>query len=130
MATSNIKAAFSCDIKTLWNIVTSLENYSWRSDLSKIEVLSRNQFVEYTKDGYSTTFTTTLWEPFQRWEFDMESNIMSGHWIGIFSQEDEKVTIDFTEYVSTNKILMKPFVKMYLKKQQATYVQDLEKALS
>ncbi|MBN1042832.1 polyketide cyclase, partial [Clostridium botulinum] len=35
MAVSNIKATFQCDIKKIWEIVTSLENYSWRSDLSK-----------------------------------------------------------------------------------------------
>ncbi|MBN1042823.1 polyketide cyclase, partial [Clostridium botulinum] len=35
MAVSNIKATFQCDIKKIWGIVTSLENYSWRSDLSK-----------------------------------------------------------------------------------------------
>lgn len=46
MATSNIKATFSCDLKKVWNIETSLENYSWRSDLSKIEVLSESKFVE------------------------------------------------------------------------------------
>lgn len=129
MATSNIKATFPCDIKKVWNIVTSLEDYSWRSDLSKIEVLSESKFVEYTKDGYETTFAITVMEPYQLWEFDMENDNMSGHWIGLFSQKGDKTTIDFTEDVTAKKILMKPFVGMYLKKQQAFYVRDLEKVL-
>ncbi|NFG24337.1 polyketide cyclase [Clostridium botulinum] len=129
MAVSNIKATFQCDIKKMWKIITSLENYSWRSDLSKIEILDKNKFLEYTKDGYITTFTVTATEPYQRWEFDMENSNMRGHWIGIFSYENGKTTIDFTEDVYVKKVIMKPFVGMYLKKQQATYVSDLKKAV-
>lgn len=59
MAVSNIKAEFDCDIHSVWDVVTSLENYSWRSDLSKIDILGENKFVEYTKNGFPTTFTVT-----------------------------------------------------------------------
>lgn len=130
MAVSNIKVTFNCDIKKVWEIVTSLENYSWRSDLSKIEVLSDKKFVEYTKDGYATTFTITAMVPFKRWEFDMENDNIKGHWIGAFTQKEEQTEIDFTEDVTAKKIFMKPFVKAYLKKQQSQYVSDLKKALS
>lgn len=37
--------------------------------------------------------------------------------------------IDFTEEVTAKKIIMRPFVKIYLKKQQELYVKDLKKAL-
>ena len=40
MAVSNIKALFNSNIQKVWNIVTSLENYSWHSDVSKIETLN------------------------------------------------------------------------------------------
>lgn len=52
MAVSNIKAVFPCNIQEVWDIVTSLENYQWRSDLSRIEIVDKTQFIEYTKDGY------------------------------------------------------------------------------
>ena len=129
MAITNIKATFECDVQKVWSIVTSLENYSWRSDLSRIEVISEIQFVEYTKDGYSTTFTITATEPFKRWEFDMENDNMKGHWTGLFSQNGGETAIDFTEDVVAKKLLMKPFVKGYLKRQQALYVTDLGNAL-
>jgi len=129
MTVSNIKVTFPHDIKKVWDIVTSLENYSWRSDLSKIAILNENQFVEYTKDGYATTFNITSCEEYKRWEFDMENSNMTGHWIGIFSYQNGTTTIDFTENVTTKKLLMKPFVGIYLKKQQATYVSDLKKEL-
>ncbi|MDD3368542.1 MAG: SRPBCC family protein [Lachnospiraceae bacterium] len=129
MAISNMKAEFQSSIEEVWKTVTSLENYSWRSDLSKIEVLSETQFVEYTKEGYATTFTITDTDPYKRWEFDMENDNMKGHWTGIFTQKDDGVEIDFTEDVTAKKAIMKPFVKMYLKKQQAAYAADLGKAL-
>ena len=129
MAISNIKAAFPCKVEKVWNTVTSLENYQWRSDLSKIEVVNGTQFIEYTKDGYPTTFTITVCKPCERWEFDMDNSNMKGHWVGIFSEADGQTEIDFTEVVTAKKFYLKPFVKMYLKKQQALYVSDLRKAL-
>lgn len=130
MAVSNIKVVFKRDIQKVWEVVTSLENYGWRSDLGKIEIKNEKQFVEYTKDGFATIFTVTVNEPCKRWEFDMENDNMKGHWIGIFTQKGEETEIYFTENVIAKKIFMKPFVKAYLKKQQKQYVSDLQKELS
>lgn len=130
MAVSNIKASFPCKPEKVWNLVTSLENYGWRSDIARIEVLeSGNKFVEYTKDGYYTTFTITRREPYRIYQFRMENENMEGLWTGSFSFEKGTTVIDFTEDVAVKKFFMKPFAKMYLKKQQAAYIQDLKKAL-
>ena len=128
MTVSNMKTTLKSNIKDVWEIVTSLENYAWRSDISRIEIVNEKQFVEYTKDYYPTTFTITVKEPY-RYEFDMDNSNMSGHWTGIFNQLADGVEIDFTEDVTAKKVFMKPFVKGYLKKQQETYVNDLKKAL-
>lgn len=129
MAVSNIKAAFQCDIKKVWEVVTSLDNTAWRSDLGRVEIINEKQFVEYTKEGYATTFTVTAKEPLKRWEFDMENSNMKGHWTGVFTQKGGRTEIDFTEDVTAKKLIMKPFVKSFLKKQQETYIADLRKAL-
>ena len=64
MATSNIKAMIPSDLRKVWDFVLDIENYgTWRSDLSKTETINEKQFIEYTKDGYPTTFTVTLVEP-------------------------------------------------------------------
>ena len=130
MVMTNRKATFACDVKTIWKIITSLEDYAWRSDISKIEIVkSQKQFIEYTKGLYPTTFTITVFEPYQRYEFTMENSRMTGYWIGLFNEKDGFTTIDFTEDVTPKKIYMKPFVKSYLKKQQQTYIHDLKKVL-
>ncbi len=130
MAISNIKATIHNNIESVWDAVTDIEKYdTWRSDLSKGEILSEKQFAEYTKDGYVTNFTITLTDTYKRWEFDMENSNMTGHWTGVFIQKGEDTEIDFTEEVFVKKILMKPFVGVYLKKQQSTYIKDLKKLL-
>ena len=130
MTISNIKTVIPGELHKVWDVVLDIENYAvWRSDLSKTEVISDKQFIEYTKDGYPTTFTVTLVEPYKRWEFDMENENMKGHWIGIFTDKGDETEIDFTELVESKKLLMKPFVNSYLKKQQAQFVADIRKEL-
>lgn len=129
MAISRIKALFQSEIKDVWNVVAALDNYEWRSDISKIEVINDKQFIEYTKDGYATTFTITVMKPFERWEFDMENSNMRGHWTGVFSIQNGQTEIDFTEDVTAKKLIMKPFVKAYLKRQQKQYMMDLRNVL-
>lgn len=130
MAASSVKVMFQNDVLKVWDIVTSFDAYAWRSDLSKIEVLNDHQFVEYTMQGYKTTFTVTMKDPYKRWEFDIENDNMKGHWTGVFSQKDGQTEVIFTEDVFAKKFFMKPFVKPYLKKQQALYISDLKKVIS
>ena len=73
--------------------------------------------------------TVTLIEPYRRWEFNMENGNMTGHWAGVFTAKGDETEIDFTERVEAKKWLLKPFVKLYLKKQQAQFVADIRKAL-
>ena len=129
MAVSNIKAILQYDIHKVWEVTTTVEQYTWRSDLGRTESLNEKQFVEYTKEGFTTTFTITVTEPYKRWEFDMENENMTGHWTGLFTAKGESTEIDFTEEVTAKKFYMKPFLKPFLKKQQAQFVADLEKAL-
>lgn len=129
MAISNCKAVLPADVRRVWELVTTPEQYAWRSDLGKTEILNDKQFVEYTKEGYATTFTITAEEPCKRWEFDMENSRMKGHWIGIFTEKGAQTEIDFTETVTAKNVLLKPFVKLYLKKQQAQFIADLRRTL-
>jgi len=71
--------------------------------LSKTEIINDKQFIEYTKNGYATTFTVTVAEPYKRWEFDMENSNMKGHWIGVFIDKGNETQIDFTENVIPKK---------------------------
>ena len=68
MTTSNIKVIIQCDIHKVWETVLAVERYhTWRSDVSRTELIDGKQFIEYSPNGYPTTFTVTVVEPFRRW---------------------------------------------------------------
>ncbi len=127
MTTVNIRETIDGDIQLVWDVVTCLNNYTWRSDLDKIEIVKENEcFIEYTKGGYSTTFNITKFEPLKVYEFSMKNKSMTGSWSGKFYSENGKTVIDFTENVSTKNIIMKLFIKRYLTKHQEKYINDLK----
>lgn len=59
----------------------------------------------------------------------MENSNMKGHWTGIFAAKGEETEIDFTEDATAKHMIMKPFVKAFLKEQQTLYISDLKKEL-
>ena len=127
MTTSSIKELINCDIHKVWMIVLNIDKYTtWRSDLSKTEIINDKQFIEYTTSGYPTTFTITASDPYRRWEFDMENSNMRGHWTGRFVAKGDETEVDFTEQVTAKKFFLRPFVKRYLQKQQAQFIADLK----
>lgn len=129
MTSSSIQANFDASVEAVWDAVTAFDRVTWRSDLSKAEILDETRFLETTKDGFVTNFTVTLRKPLERLEFDMENNNLSGHWTGVFTKTETGTTVVFTETVNAKKFFLKPFVKMFLKKQQSAYISDLQKHL-
>ncbi len=131
MTKSNVKKEFNCDIEKMWNIITDNNNYSWRSDLSRIEVIDSTHFIEYDKNNYPTYFTITVKEKFKEYKFDIENTNIKGKWIGLFRKiSNDKVEIDFTEEIVTTKFIMRVLAPLYLKKMQKRYIKDLERALN
>ena len=63
MIKSAIKSLLQADLTSVWGAVTSLHDFSWRSDIISIEVLDERHFKETSKDGYETSFTITVVEP-------------------------------------------------------------------
>lgn len=133
MRKSNTTAIFKANVQTVWDVVTNNEKYSWRSDLSKIEILDDgNKFIEYTKDRFTTHFKITTKQEYDRYEFDLENKNMKGHWIGIFTKTENGGTkIDFTEEIHIKNPFMDilSYLFMNLKKIQETYIMDLKKEL-
>ena len=66
MTSSKIKMTIDAPLTCVWEVVTSLENYTWRSDISKLEVINDKQFVEISQEGISTYFTITVTKPYQQ----------------------------------------------------------------
>lgn len=60
MTISNIKTLIPAEVHKVWDVILDIENYAvWRSDLSKAEVISDKQFIEYAKGGASNIYSDT-----------------------------------------------------------------------
>lgn len=130
MTLSTIEVMIDAKIEDVWQVVTQLENVTWRSDISRIEVLNEGtEFVEYTMDGYPTHFTITEFHPPTDYAFTMNNDNMRGKWRGTLTKRGGQTQAVFTEEVYAKKLFLKPFVKRYLAKQQKQYMQDLKKHL-
>lgn len=125
--TSTIKSVVPADICVVWQVVTALDDCAWRSDISRMERLDHKTFIEYTKSGIVTRFSVTAFEPYNRYEFDLENENLKGHWTGMFHKTAYGTEIVFTEAVSVKRWWLIPFVKLFLKKQQVRYVADLKR---
>ena len=130
MAVSNLKATLICPIEIVWDTVTNLNDYSWRSDLKDVRIIDEHSFIEITKDGIETYFKITECIKYQSWIFEIDNKNIKGFWLGKFYSKGDKTILDFTENVVSKKVIFKPFISFYLKRQQKIYFRDLKVKLN
>lgn len=123
------KSQFNCQVEQIWDIITNNKDYSWRSDLSKIEVIDNNHFIEYTKNNFPTYFEITKIEKPKRYEFNLSNENIKGHWVGIFNNLNDKTEILFEEEIEVSNVVMMIVSKIYLKSQQRRYIKDLKRKI-
>lgn len=126
---SRVSALLPHPPERVWAAVTDLENWQWRSDLRRLDVTGGDTFTEYGRGGSSTRFTVTDCRPASLWAFDLENESLTGRWTGEFSLEGSGTRVTFTETIAVKKPWMRLFVRGYLRRQQARYLADLERAL-
>ena len=130
MATSNMKVTILCPIEIVWDTVTNLKDFSWRSDLKDVKIIDEHNFIEIAKNGIETYFRITECIKYQSWIFEIDNKNIKGTWIGKFYSKGDKTILDFTENVVSKKIIFKPFISLYLKRQQRIYFKDLKVKLN
>lgn len=129
MVTSTLQTTLPYPPEQVWQVVTDLTDTAWRSDIARVERTGPGAFVEYTPAGVATRFTVTVQEPCRRWAFRLENSSLRGRWVGEFAPQGGGTQLRFTEEVQPKRWWMRPFVKGYLKRQQARYAGDLRRAL-
>ena len=130
MATSNMNVTILCPIEIVWDTVTNLNDFSWRSDLKAVKIIDEHNFIEIAKNGIETYFRITECIKYQSWIFEIDNKNIKGTWIGKFYSKGDKTILDFTENVVSKKIIFKPFISLYLKRQQRIYFKDLKVKLN
>ena len=82
MAIANIKVILLCPIEKIWNKITDLNDFVWRSDFRNIRIIDENKFVEISKDGIETYFEVTECIQNQCLSFEIENQNIKGTWVG------------------------------------------------
>lgn len=133
MTTSSIKIIIPREIHKVWETITAVEAYhTWRSDVSKTEVISEKQFITYTQSSYATTYTITAMEPYRRLELELENSHIRGHWTGLFTPKGAETEINITAGVSAKQLATRPvgqsvFEQTYLRKEEERFLEDVRK---
>ncbi len=129
MIKSNIKVKLNFDIVKVWNKVTYLENYSWRSDLSKLEILNNDTFIIKGKNNTKTVCKITFAKLYRQWNLKIDNKHFFGEYIGVFSGDENHCVFEIKGDLKAKKIFLLPFLKDMLKKQQNDFINDLQRAL-
>lgn len=131
MKVSKITAHFETNVETVWNIVTDNEQFAWRTDLNKIEVVDDCHFIEFDKHDFQTSFMITKKEPYTFYAFTMENKNLTGRWQGTFAPSDHGTCVEFIEEISFRNPLLKVIGSfMNIRKIQERYIDDLKKEIS
>lgn len=119
-------------IKRVWETVTDNKDFSWRSDLEKIEIKTETKFTEITKSGEKTEFEIIEKKPYEIYKFKMGNNFFQGDWTGKFIEiTPESTKLIFTEELNIKNpiIWLLSFFMMKLHQIQKTYMEDLQEKL-
>ena len=106
MRKAGVWAIYDADVKAAWNVLTSREDVSWRTDLKKIEYRrDKDDFVEYSNDGYQLGFIVTEERPYEYYEIETWSLETKGK----RSFEFEQLEDGTTRVVMREETKIKPF---------------------
>ena len=130
---AEITAEFNSNIKAVWDTVTNNNEYSWRSDIERVEVYNDGkEFIEYTHNGIDTKFVITNKDEYSEYAFNIENKMFTGFWNGSFSETENggtKIVFKENIFIKNPIIRVISYCFMDLKKIQNTYISDLRKKL-
>ena len=106
MRKAGVWAIYDADVKAAWDVLTSRDDESWRTDLKKIEYRSVNDdFVEYSNDGYQLGFVVTEERPYEYYEIETWSLETRGRRMYTFEEtEDGKTRVILQEEMKIKHI--------------------------
>jgi len=121
-------AHLSCPAELVWETVTSLSDWTWRSDIQDCRPTGTNTFTE-TSGGVTTEFTVTDKTPCRRYALAIKNSALQGSWEGLFASDGEGAVLTLTEEIQAEGLLRRLVAPAYLRVQQRRYIRDLTEYL-
>lgn len=124
---------FKSNANAVWNAVTNNEDYKWRSDIKKIEVIEDgSQWLEYYDNKNYTKFALVEKTEHIKYVFNMENKMFYGNWTGYFYPTETggtKLVIRESIFIKNYIVRIISYLFWNLNKIQDTYIRDLKNKL-
>lgn len=128
------RVEFAAAPSEVWQIVTNLQDYAWRSDLQSLTVVEDGKaFVETNHRGLATMLRITELSPYRRYALSLENRRFTGDWLGVFREKvGGGVTLQLRLRVRVRNPLLRVLAVFFwnLRKYQAAYLADLQRAVA
>lgn len=136
--TESRQTEFKADPKTVYNVITNNQDFSYRSDLKDLIIVEKEGDIELwdevAKNGNTIRFRTAKKEPYTRYEFEIvEAGGFTGYWIGELKETTDGGTLfTATEIIRIKNPFMKALSYLFFDvgKFMETYQEDLRKKLN
>ena len=131
MRESNILANLKSSPRSIWEIIINNEDYFWRSDLEKIEIVDETKFIEYHKSGNKTVFIVVDKIPYEEYRLNIFHDKFTGERILRLEEEKDGTNLELSEKIEMNDKLTEllSYMSMNIKMEQKIYIRDLKKKL-
>ena len=118
---------FKSNVEKVFETVTNMSDCSWRSDLSKVEKISDNEYIEYDRKGRNTKIKITDYHKNIQLEYNVQNDNYQGHWCGQFAPlKNGGCRLSLLFYFEPRSFLGK---FMNVDKFEERYIEDLKKEL-
>lgn len=118
---------FKSDVEKVFSTVSNIGDCSWRSDLSRVEKITDDKYVECNRKNRLTKIKITNSRKSSQFEFDVQNEKYFGHWCGQFAPLKDGgcrmyIIYDFEPVSIFGKLVnLEKFVERY--------IEDLKKEL-
>ncbi|NLY20659.1 MAG: hypothetical protein GXZ08_05210 [Tissierellia bacterium] len=131
MREANIFANLKSSPRSVWEVITNKEDYSWRSDLEKIEIVDETKFIEYHKSGNKTVFIIVDKIPYEEYRLNIFHDKFTGEWVAKLKEKSDGTTIEIYKKIEmTDKLTeLMSYMSINMKMEQKIYIRDLKKKL-
>ena len=121
-----VRAEISCPVERVWRLVTDLNGWDWRSDLSDLRS-SRDgmHFCEYEWDGERVCFEIEAFAPCYWFACTMAGHGSTGRWEMFFTRSGAQTKLEILAELQRRDFLTDLRALVWLRRRMKQYMEDL-----
>jgi len=126
MAVAEMDVILDISMNKAWDLFDKPGAYNWQSDVFRVDVHDDEHFTEFHDDG-RMTFTLKQRDFYDRLEYDVETEELTGHRIILFMEERSGIRIALMDEFKPKKLIGNPMLGMNMAKKAKAMEKDIKK---